>query len=363
MKTEVLSIPLQTMYADLVERAWTGTMANLTQVGGYAKQRPGADGRTYLYWQPPQIAGLRPSAEYIGIDNEVNRARLEAKQDTVTARKERRDIVRTLVRTARLPAPDSLTGDILAALAEAGVFRLRAAVVGSVAYQCYPGLLGVRIPASLMRTGDLDLAQFHSIAVAVEDQIDEDLLSVLKRVNKKFRAIPSPTSHKTRNYQLKLPGEQVYAVDILCPLRGRLREQITYLTALQTHAQTLKHLDFLLYQEINAVVLYGPGIPVNVPAPERYALHKLLVSQLRHENAQSRAKAAKDISQAAALIGVLLDLRHDDLMDAWQELLARGPQWRRRAAGGVRLVHDRNIRASLYGMTPEQFRTQLFDLP
>lgn len=355
MALEPLPIPIQTMYADLLERAWTGSTSELTGRGGSAYSRHAADGRSYLYWQPPTIGANRPHAEYVGIDNDTNRARIASRQETVAARKERRDMVRSL-RAARLPAPDKRTGDVLAALAEAGAFRLRAAVIGSIAFMCYPGLLGVRIPASLARTGDLDIAQFHSVAIAVDDEIGDSLLALLQRVDKGFTAIPSPTdSRHTLRYALRRGEEEVYSVDVLCPLRGPERDRITYLRALRSHAQTIRFLDYLLYQEINAVVLHGAGIPINVPAPERYALHKIMVSQMRISNPRSQAKARKDLDQAAALVSALAELRPEDLKDAWHELLARGPSWRRKAALGLRLLPE-GPRNSLVGLLPDEYR-------
>jgi hypothetical protein len=56
---------------------------------------------------------------------------------------------------------------------------------------------------------------------------------------------------------------------------------------------------------VNAVALHGPGIPINVRAPERFALHKLLVSRMRIATSRSQAKATKDLDQARALIAVL----------------------------------------------------------
>jgi len=358
MATEKLPIAIQTLYADLIERAWSGGTAALTARGGSVYARQAADGRSYLYWQPPTVGGIRPAAEYIGVDNETNRARIAARQETVTARKERRDMVRSL-RAARLPAPDKMTGDVLAAMAEAGVFRLRAAVIGSVAFMSYPGLIGVRIPASLARTGDLDIAQFHAVAVAVEDEIGDSLLSVLQRIDKGFTAIPSPTdSRRTLRYALRKGAEEVYSVDVLCPLRGPDRARVSYLRALRSDAQTIRFLDYLLYHEINAVVLHGAGIPVNVPAPERYALHKILVSQMRTVDPRSQAKARKDIDQAAALVSALAELRPDDLTDAWHELLGRGRSWRAKAAGGLKQLPD-EPKGILAGLIPDRFRKEM----
>ncbi len=355
MAIERLPIPVQTLYADLVERAWTGEIGELTGRGGSVYSRADEDGRRYLYWQPPTFGGVRPSAEYLGLDNELNRGRVAAKQEAAAARKERRDMVRAL-RAARLPSPDKLTGDVLAAMAKAGVFRLRAAVIGSVAFQCYSGLLGARVPASLARTSDLDIAQFYSIAVAAGSGIDDSLIHLLQSVDKGFVAIPSPTdSRRTLRYSLRKGGEELYSVDVLCPLVGPDRGGATHLKALRSDAQTIRFLDFLLHQTVNAVALQGAGIPINVPAPERYALHKILVSQTRTVDVMNQAKAQKDLDQGAALVTVLAELRPDDLADAWREILARGPSWRRYAARGLKQLPDKS-RKILTDLTPDDLK-------
>jgi hypothetical protein len=54
------------------------------------------------------------------------------------------------------------------------------------------------------------------------------------------------------------------------------------LPALKTNAQPLRFLDFLIRDPAPAVVLHGSGIYVHVPAPERYAVHKLILSLYRY---------------------------------------------------------------------------------
>jgi hypothetical protein len=336
-KYEELPIAIQTIYADLVHRAWTGNISALTSQGGSAYSRE-VKGRLYWYWQPPTAAdGKRPSAKYIGPDSEETRGRLQEMQDNVENLRQRRDMVRAL-RAARLPVPDTMSGDIMAAMAEAGVFRLRAAVVGSVAFQTYPGMLGVHMPATLSRTGDLDIGQFQSIAIAVEDEIDPDLESVLKTVDKRFEAIASPMdTRQTLRYALRVGGDERFSVDALSPMRGPDREKTGNLPALRTGAQFLRYLDFLLYQEVNSVALHGAGIPINVPDPTRYGLHKLIVSQMRRmEDPRSAAKSRKDLDQARALITVLSVQRPDEVKDLWQDLCGRGPSWREKAMAAVR---------------------------
>lgn len=329
----VIEIPIamQTLFADLVERAWTGNLADLTVTGGTAYARE-VKGRRYWYWQPATKRDGRPSAHYIGPDNDQTRARLQILTDHASNLRQRRDVVRAL-RAARLPTPDAMTGNILAAMAEAGVFRLRAAVVGSVAFQSYSGLLGVHLPATLSRTGDLDIGQFESIAIAVEDHIDRDLEAVLKTVDPRFESIPdSMDGRRTMRYALRVGGDEIFSVEVLSPMRGPDRPKIGALPALRSDAQLLRYLDFLLYHEVNSVALYGAGIPINIPDPTRYALHKLIVAEMRRiESPRSQAKSRKDIEQAGALIGVLARQRPDDLKDLWAELCERGPSWRQKA--------------------------------
>ncbi len=64
---------------------------------------------------------------------------------------------------------------------------------------------------------------------------------------------------------------------------------------------------------------------VNIPDPARFALHKLLVSGERP--VRERAKATKDVDQAALLIECLLDQSPHMLVDAWKVLDSKGHGW------------------------------------
>jgi hypothetical protein len=66
----------------------------------------------------------------------------------------------------------------------------------------------------------------------------------------------------------------------------------------------------------------GGAVLVTVPAPARYALHKLLVSQTR--SAVQQTKAGKDLQQAALLLEVLAEDRPDDLAAAGAAFRAGG---------------------------------------
>jgi hypothetical protein len=55
------------------------------------------------------------------------------------------------------------------------------------------------------------------------------------------------------------------------------------------------------------------SVMVRVPVPERYAIHKLIVSQLRHK---SSSKPEKDLRQAAVLIEVVVERYPGAIEDA-----------------------------------------------
>jgi hypothetical protein len=95
-----------------------------------------------------------------------------------------------------------------------------------------------------------------------------------------------------------------------------------YLPALKTAAEPLRFLDFLIYEPVKAVVPHGGGTAVTVPSPERFAVHKLILSRPRKS---SEAKADKDLRQAAVLLQILLQKRLEDLKRVWEEAVQRAP--------------------------------------
>jgi len=107
----------------------------------------------------------------------------------------------------------------------------------------------------------------------------------------------------------------------ILPLSKRSR-----ISTLNVYAQGLPFLKFLIAEPIPAVALHRSGILLQIPRPERYAIHKLIVAQRR--SGPVRAKAVKDLAQAYALIGVLVEDRPHELEEAYQTALKSGPKWR-----------------------------------
>ena len=121
-------------------------------------------------------------------------------------------------------------------------------------------------------------------------------------------------------------------VGFLTPAFGD--ETVKPLPALGVSAQGLNCLDFLIADPIGAVALYRSGVLVQIPRPERFAIHKLIVAD-RRRGGPDRLKARKDRAQAAFLIEVLAEDRPDDLAEAYDDALSRGPRWRARIAASL----------------------------
>lgn len=191
------------------------------------------------------------------------------------------------------------------------------------------------LAGSNTRTSDLDLAQFEQISIALGDAVDLPFLDILKKVDPRFEPIPyAMDGRRATRYAV---GDR-FRVDILSPNRGPDRDEPVHLPALKSDAQPLRFLDFLLYEEEQAAILYNAGILVNVPAPQRYALHKLIVARQRIETKQSQDKARKDLRQASELFQVLEEIRPFELRAAWDELLEHDPKWRASAEEALQLL-------------------------
>jgi hypothetical protein len=113
------------------------------------------------------------------------------------------------------------------------------------------------------------------VSVAIGDSTPP-VLDVLKEVDKTFRAVPHVVDGRRVTSYAAKGGLRV---DFLTPNEGKETGRPQALPALRTDAQPLRFLDYLIHDPEPAVILHGAGIHVYVPAPARYAVHKLIVSR------------------------------------------------------------------------------------
>jgi hypothetical protein len=342
------AMALQTAYADLVDKCMDDEFLDNLKIeeGKYTTKT--IKGKEYWYFQYPDKETGKWKQKYMGRETPELRDKIDKSNELKEARAHRRDIVRSLIRGGSGVAPTRQMGPIIAKLNEAGVFRLRSVLVGTLAYQTYGPMLGVRLGSSALQTEDIDIAQFQSISIAVGDEINTDtMLEKLQEYDEKFTPVSKPLhekdpiSYKSGNIRL----------EFLTPNRGPDSDTPAKLEAIKTSAQPLRFLDFLIYNEIKSVVLEGAGVLVNVPDPTRYALHKLIVAQRRDK--RNRAKINKDLIQAQSLLEVLIEDRPYDVKDFWEELKSRGPKWETAAKASLELINP-TVKTKFYELVDEQ---------
>lgn len=323
-----LPLTIQTAYSDLIARLREDAVLEMEGTP-IVRERKGRD-----YWYAVKRVGDRLVERYLGPDSPDIREMVERSQkvkDDLKLRERQRSLLVRMCREGGYLQADAQTGKILYALSKAGVFRLRGVLVGTHAFRCYPGLLGVELPEAIAVTDDVDVATFHSISVAIDDRIEQDWVETLNQIGsftERPGLHPHPTAWRDR--------EDGALVELLTPNQGPDRDEPLNMPALKAYAHPMRFLDFLIHEPVQAAILYRSGVLVNVPQPARYAVHKLIVATRRDPG--SISKRRKDIEQAAALIEVLGEDDPYSLADAYREALNRGPHWKKAlSAGGAQL--------------------------
>lgn len=306
MKRVDISPTLRTLFADLSQQVETAPPAGTV----YRKTREGSE---YLYVKTP--VGADRVDRFLGKTGDVEVEAQSARyQQGMILAGERRRLVSTLRRSG-FAAPDRTLGATLDALAHAGLFRAGAVLIGTAAYLVSEGVVGQHLPAPTLMTGDLDLA---TASVALSAEPPESLANILRRADPTFEPVmpldPKKPPARFRN-------AEGYLVDLITPTRRRDQPSPTPVPNLEAGAMPLQHIAWLIADPIPTVALWGAGVPISIPQPARFAIHKLILAQKRTSD---RIKRTKDLAQGKALVEALL--RHDRfaLEDTVQDAVAQG---------------------------------------
>lgn len=338
-----LSLAEHTLFAELLELSLDAMFNEEFPINGSfstraVRNREGT-ARKYFYYQ-----GYNPNAgpgepkryqKYVGPTDDLQIAdRVARFLEIKTGRKSRVSLVSALAGLG-IPRPPVQMGKIIEALAKAGLFRMRAVLIGTAAYQTYPALLGVRLRTATAITGDIDFAQFRAISISIGDK-SEPILETLKEADPTFRAVPHMSASIASTRFQNAGG---FRLDILTPNRGsdhHMGKAVKMGALADISADPLRLLDFLIFQPVRSVVLYGPGISVNVPSPQRYALHKLIAAVRRIDDEKNQLRSSKDIAQASELILAFRESgRAGEISSAFDEAWNRGPRWREALVEGA----------------------------
>lgn len=294
-----------------------------------------------VYWYDTYRIGSDVRKRYIGEDSEELRGRLDRHKSLKAQQEERRRNRTRLVRLLRAEGflgLDAATGSLMSAMAASGVFRLGGTIVGTHAFRLYEGELGVRFDMDMSaHTDDIDIASFSRLSLVLEDTASPPLEEVFCDFD--FTAQPSLKAGRTWRWK-QTRGDTL--VEFLTPSFGD-DENVHKLPALGVDAQGLHHLNYLIAEPIKAAVTYRSGVLVQIPQPERYAIHKLIVADRRRAG-DDVLKAEKDRRQTAFLIEVLAQDRPDELADAYEDALSRGPKWRARIEASLSRIPETRLR-------------------
>ena len=188
----------------------------------------------------------------------------------------------------------------LAPLAKHGIFEAGAVLVGTHAFEVIVNRLGIR--AEGFATQDVDLARPGKLAL--EGVPEGGLLEMLRESGIDF-VEALRLNHAEPATRFMERGRSRFTLDLLVPAVGDAVE-IRPVPELKAHATALPYLRYLLGETQTGAAMSSRGVAaVRVPVAERFAIHKLLVSQLRSGRPE---KSLKDRKQAAILIAAMGEL-------------------------------------------------------
>jgi len=276
-------------------------------------------GKTYLYLR--LRLGGREAEKFLGEDTPAIRSKIEAEkklweQNKPTESSRQRIVSQLLI--GGMYAPPKHLSKVLAVVARSGVFHSGGVLVGTLAFQTYNNMLGSDMTKGnrAAMTRDVDIAEARNVCLAAPD-----------------KTIPLSESIMDSGLGFFEVPAQSLRVDLVTPSRPAGESNPVFIKAWNTYASPLKHLDYLLEDVAQAVILYGQGIYVNVPNPARYALHKLYVAGKRP--VVERGKSQRDREQAHLLLAVLAEERPGDIHLALDAAEKQGKQFFKSVCEGL----------------------------
>lgn len=324
-----LSLSAQTLYAQVFDAALAADVSrSIASIRGGSIARKTIKGSQYFYFQYRDVNGAVRQI-YLGPDSARLRALVD-KTDATSSRPAIADMARGAIGLGCAPVLRKHFR-VIERLSEYGFFRAGGVLIGTHAFLGYGNMLGIRW-GDADRTQDVDLAHAgKNLAVALPADIKVETHGAIESLEMGLIPISGRAGKAGASY-LNPAGPEL-RLDFLTTLHRGGDTPIEH-AQLGVVLQPLPFLEYALEQVTQLALLSEDGaVAVNVPAPERYALHKLVVHGER--GLRYAAKSAKDLAQSAALLEVLKARHPRDVVVAWRDLIGRGPGWRKRATAGL----------------------------
>jgi hypothetical protein len=324
---EEQSASAQNAYADVFSAALaahvSSSVAGLN--GSFGKKT--VQGREYWYFQFRDIGGAVKQI-YVGPESESLSALIRDHKGH-----EPKPLQRLATAAIALGCESMLPKHfrVIRRLAEYGFFKRGGILVGTHAFMAMGNMLGIA-PAERMQTQDVDFAHAgKNISVALPANIKVKTASAIESLQ--MGLLPISSLDGTLGGTYINPKDPAFRLDFLTSKNSKSDAPV-FINGLQVAFQPLRFMEFSMIDTTQAALLSRDGcVIVNIPRPDRFAIHKLIVAAER--DVSSTIKADKDVRQANVLLQYYLDHRPEDLTETYRDVLTRGPGWRKRLEGGL----------------------------
>ncbi|MEE9493181.1 MAG: GSU2403 family nucleotidyltransferase fold protein [Gammaproteobacteria bacterium] len=296
------------------------------------------------YWYLYISLGSRRSEHYLGEETAELLDKIEEErglwESTEDDRMMRARLVAMLLAGGATATPNH-EGKVLALLERSGMFLAGGVVIGTLAFRAYANMLGV-IWHSELQTRDIDLASDNKYPIVIpRSQKPINLSKLLLESGMGFIEVPT-LNHKFPSTKFKIRGQEL-SIELLTPMRGKDSTKPIEIAGLSAYAEPVRFLDYVLENIQPATLLYKHGIFINVPAPARFAFHKLVVSQRRR--AGDVEKIRRDLLQAEQLLKVLVEERPGDLILAYEAAEKMAGKFNQQLALGLKQIDSKVTKA------------------
>ena len=341
MRYSDLTLSAQTSYAELFEQTRYFELSNALAGLTGSFQKLSRKNQEYWYFA------------YRDLDQKVRMAYVGPDEPRVHALVQRFESLRN-TNTLAPPSKVALTYGcastppkhfkMIKRLSEYGFFRAGGILIGSHAFLAMGNMLGVRWSDGAA-TLDVDFAHAgNNVSLALPSNINIDVHDALTSLE--MGLLPITQFNGKLGGQYRNPQDQELRLDFLTS--NNSTGLPVHIPKLNLALQPLKFMEYSLQNTTQSCVISNAGACiVNIPAPERYAVHKLIVYGERPIS--ERTKSTKDLLQAASLISYFVNNAQSEIFNAaWQDALSRGKGWQTRAIQGknalLKMALDLDIR-------------------
>jgi len=294
-----------------------------------------------IYWYQQQYKEDQYKQTYFGPSNKKNDTEVKEKKKRFLQDKkliknllEQEKRQAAMLHRGGLPSLDRRMAIILTKLSEALLIDQCGLLIGTFAFTAYSGILGSLFDKMTLRTQDIDIICDDTIGMTIEGVIKAS--DFFSQPSLQCREVPSFSPKKLPSSFITKDGIRI---DLLVPLHGKEKKVTVMPSLLGAGATPLRFLDFLIQEPVRTVLLSPQGgIPILIPSPARYAIHKLIVASYRPISESTKKK--KDLHQASQLIQILHEEHPIHLKEAHQEARKRGKKWEKAISQSLKLLPE-----------------------